>query len=388
MKKFSLYAILACGCIFGFAQKMPKRSAVINSMQTANHYFMKKYSDPTAHTGNNMNSPSNIWTRGVYFEGLMALYNINPEKAYLEYAKKWANFHNWNFASSDTTRNAEDLCCAQTYIDLYKINPEDSMLAPTRKALNHIIEGKTNDGWNWIDAIQMGMPVFAKMGNLTKDMAYFRQMMNMYLYTRNDVMRVGLYNPMDCLWWRDKTFLPPYKEPNGKNCYWSRGNGWVYAALVRSIDEIDAICDSMNQEEQVELLEIRKKMVNDFVAMSLAIKKCRRKDFFWNVSLHDATHWEGKETTGTALFVYGMAWGARKEILAPQVFAPIAISSWEALAKRALHKNGFLGYVQGIGKQPKDGQPISYDKMPDYEDYGLGCFLLAGSEIVKLIEKN
>jgi hypothetical protein len=46
--------------------------------------------------------------------------------------------------------------------------------------------------------------------------------------------------------------------------------------------------------------------------------------------------------------------------------------------------DGFLGYVQGTGKQPSDGQPVIYDKVPDYEDFGTGCFLLAGTEAWKL----
>jgi len=40
--------------------------------------------------------------------------------------------------------------------------------------------------------------------------------------------------------------------------------------------------------------------------------------------------------------------------------------------------------VQETGKKPKDGQPVTYDKVPDFEDYGLGCFLLAGTEVYKL----
>jgi hypothetical protein len=49
-----------------------------------------------------------------------------------------------------------------------------------------------------------------------------------------------------------------------------------------------------------------------------------------------------------------------------------------------VHPDGALGYVQDMGREPKDGQPVGYDKMPDYEDFGLGCFLLAGSEMFKL----
>jgi hypothetical protein len=51
-----------------------------------------------------------------------------------------------------------------------------------------------------------------------------------------------------------------------------------------------------------------------------------------------------------------------------------------------VHPDGFLGFVQGTGKEPKDSQPVGYDKVPDFEDFGLGCFLLAGSEMYKLSE--
>ena len=55
----------------------------------------------------------------------------------------------------------------------------------------------------------------------------------MYSNTKNVQGGSGLYSKTDHLWWRDQDFDPPYTEPNGKSCYWSRGNGWVYAALVR-----------------------------------------------------------------------------------------------------------------------------------------------------------
>ena len=50
----------------------------------------------------------------------------------------------------------------------------------------------------------------------------------------------------------------------------------------------------------------------------------------------------------------------------------------------SVHTNGFLGYQQGTGKQPSDSQPLSYDKVPNFEDFGVGCFLLGGSEVARL----
>jgi hypothetical protein len=58
--------------------------------------------------------------------------------------------------------------------------------------------------------------------------------------------------------------------------------------------------------------------------------------------------------------------------------------AWSGLVNDALHPNGFLGYVQGTGKQPSDSQPVGYDVVPNFQDFGLGCFLLAGSEMYKL----
>jgi len=186
----------------------------------------------------------------------------------------------------------------------------------------------------------------------------------------------GLYNPEDKLWWRDKDFVPPYREPNGEDCYWSRGNGWVVAALVRVLEELPRTDPHYEEYQQ------------DLEAMLSALVPLQREDGFWNVSLHDPDHYGGKETSGTALFAYGMAWALNKGLVDREVYLPVVAKAWHALASEALHDNGFLGYVQGTGKEPKDGQPVTYTSKPDFEDYGLGCFLLAGTEVYKLADEN
>lgn len=63
---------------------------------------------------------------------------------------------------------------------------------------------------------------------------------------------------------------------------------------------------------------------------------------------------------------------------------PLVVKAWNAMAKHSVHDNGFLGFMQGTGKEPKESQPVTYDREPDFEDFGLGCFLLAASEVFKL----
>ncbi|WP_114437313.1 glycoside hydrolase family 88 protein [Marinilabilia salmonicolor] len=373
MKKITLLLFLFAFAATGtFAQEKPNRQEVLEKMVLANDYFMKKFPDVGMKLVTNAVRPSNIWTRGVYYEGLMALHQILPKQEYYKYAYDWSEFHNWGMRNGNTTRNADDQCCAQTYIDLYNLEPGPAKLKNIKINMEMVINTPQNDDWWWIDALQMAMPIYAKLGVLYDDDRYFEKMYDIYMYTKTQHGDNGLYNPEDGLWWRDADFDPPYTTPSGEDCYWARGNGWVYAAMVRVLDIMPK--DATGYDEYL----------NMFLEMTSAIKEVQRKDGFWNVSMHDPKHFGGKETTGTALFTYGMAWGINNNILPKAEFLPIVTKAWNAMAEESVHKDGFLGYVQGTGKEPKDGQPVTYKSVPDFEDYGLGCFLLAGSEMYKL----
>ena len=353
------------------AQKLPSKKDVMKVMKITNAYFMNKWPDAGKSIFTNKERPSNIWTRAVYYEGLMALYQLNPDKTYYDYAVQWGEKHKWGLRNGIQTRNGDDQACGQTFIDLYNIDPKPERIKDIKASMDLMMKsGKIND-WTWIDALQMAMPVFAKLGVVYKDDSYFEYMYKMYMHTKM-VEGGGLYNAKDGLWWRDKDFVPPYKEPNGEDCYWSRGNGWVVAALVRVLEIMPE-----NAPHRDEYLKTYHEMIKALVPL-------QRTDGFWNVSLADPTHFGGKETSGTALFAYGMAWGVNKGILDRKVYQPIIAKAWKGMTKEAVQKTGFIGYMQGTGKEPKDGQPVTYTSMPDFEDYGLGCFLLAGTEVYKM----
>lgn len=375
MKKLFIAALVFAlgGTNILHAQNLPDQKETLNTLIKVNKHYMKNNPDCTlpSFVKGKMRA-SNIWTRTVYYEGLLALYSIYPDTEYYAYAYQWGDFHKWGMWRGTTTRHADNYACGQVYIDMYNLCPKPEILLNVKSNLNMLVNTPQINEWWWIDAIQMGMPGFAKMGKLTGEQKYFDKLWQMYEYTRNQHGEHGMFNQKDGLWWRDQDFDPPYKEPNGEDCYWSRGNGWVYAALVRVLDEIPA-----NEVH-------RQDYINDFLTMSKAIKACQREDGFWNVSLHDPNHFGGKELTGTSLFVYGMAWGIRNGLLDRDEYLPIVLKAWNAMVKDAVHPDGFLGYVQGTGKEPKDGQPVTYDSKPDFDDFGTGCFLLAGSEIYKL----
>ena len=352
---------------------------VLCTTQKVNDYFMAKYADPTLPTNVKKVRPSSLWTRAVYYEGLMALNDIDPQQRYMDYTDRWASFHQWTPRNGIKTCDADDQCCEQTYLMRYTQNKNEKILSTTLQNLDQQMERanpKNNSiygWWTWIDAIQMAMPVYMQVYKITGEEKYRDHAMQMYRWSRNECGG-GLFNEKDGLWWRDVDYVPPYKEPDGKDCYWSRGNGWVYAALVRCMNQLD--------KKDKAYKELKK----DFLMMSEGLRKCQREDGFWNPSLV-STNYAMTETSGTALFLYGMAWGIRNGLLKAKDYREACDQAWAAMVKTSVHSDGFLGWMQGTGKDPSDGQPLSYTRVPDFEDYGTGCFLLGATEYYKLLTK-
>lgn len=379
MTRTKTFFCLLCA-LLGFPVFAQTPEEVLNVARCVNDYFMQQCPDPTKATFVKRERPSSLWTRGVYYEGLMSLQTIDPQQRYLDYVDQWANFHQWTPRNGIPTLNADDQCCAQTYLERYLTVGNEKMIQYVRENLQHQMSGGRVDHWDWIDAIQMGMPVYSHMYVATQDERYMKYALNSYLWTRNICGDHGLWNPADGLWWRDANFDPPYKEADGQNCYWSRGNGWVYAALVRVLNDLHNMGIDFTSPDSPYLI-----FYQDFLRMSEALLTCQRKDGFWNVSLLSPTTYGGPETSGTSLFLYGFAWGLRQGILSPEKYRSPADCAWNAISG-VVHANGSLGYVQGTGKEPKDGQPLTADKIPDFEDYGTGCFLLAATEYYRLIQ--
>lgn len=297
MKKNILTGLLLSVCAITSLAQPSKAYDILAMARRTNNYFMEKFADPNAiYHANKKAYETNLWTRAVYYEGLMALYEVDPQQRYADYIDLWGNHHNWLPRKGKDNMNADNQCCQQVYIDRFLQSGNKECIANVGNNLDGQMNTGKNDFWTWIDAIQMAMPVYAKYAKMTGQSKYLDYAMSSYKWTR-DTLAGGLFNKKEGLWWRDKDYVPPYKEKDGNNCYWSRGNGWVYAALVRVMQTLPK-----NSKEY-------KYLKKDFLAMTKALLKCQRKDGFWNVSLVSPVTFGGPEITGTSLFLYGMAWG-------------------------------------------------------------------------------
>ena len=183
MKKLFFIVVMMLSGMIATAQN--QSAEVLATAQKVNTYFMKRHADPTQDTNVGRIRPSSLWTRGVYYEGLMALYEIDPNPEYIDYTDRWANYHKWTPRNGIKTTDADDQCCQQTYIDRYMMTKDNRMIQHVKENLElQMNSGKIGD-WTWIDAIQMAMPVYSKMYRATGERKYIDHAMKMYTWSRD-----------------------------------------------------------------------------------------------------------------------------------------------------------------------------------------------------------
>jgi rhamnogalacturonyl hydrolase YesR len=122
----------------------------------------------------------------------------------------------------------------------------------------------------------------------------------------------------------------------------------------------------------------RSKYVAQFQQMAAKVLTCQQPDGLWRSSLLDPASYPLKETSGSGFYCYALAWGVNNGLLDRAQFEPAALKAWGALVA-CVAADGKLTHVQPIGADPK-----KFDADAT-EVYGVGAFLLAGSEIYRLV---
>jgi rhamnogalacturonyl hydrolase YesR len=342
--------------------ELPDESQVLGAIETVNDYWIAQ--NPT--------SGNNDWTEATYFTGDLAAYDATADSSYLTYAQTWAKNHKYSLDSGNTTNYANYQAAGQVYIRLYQLDPVSSDLTGITESLNGMVASNTVNEWTWIDAINMSMPDFAQLGAMENDTAYFSKMYSLYNYTKNTL---GLYNnpanpvlqppsdPRVGLWWENSTYA-------GTSTYWSRGNGWVFAAHAKVLSFLPQ-SDPHYQE-----------YLSTFLGMAAALAPLQQPGGYWNPDL-GGTDYAGPESSGTSFFLYGFAWGLNNNIFPAQDvdnYTQVVGNAWSFLTKTAIQPNGLLGYVQPTGAAPGPTTATTT------EDYGVGAFLLAARQVQLLVK--
>jgi rhamnogalacturonyl hydrolase YesR len=177
-----------------------------------------------------------------------------------------------------------------------------------------------------------------------------------------------LYDGDEHLFYRDHRYFPEkVLEANGCKVFWGRGNGWVMGGLVSLLQELPSGSKYRPFYEKL------------FIEMARKVALCQDKEGFWHASMLDQQSFPKPETSSSSFFCYAFAYGINSGLLDREIYTPVVTRAWKALVS-AVHADGKLGWVQPIGENPKD---VTSEMT---EVYGVGAFLLAGTEMLKLTE--
>jgi unsaturated rhamnogalacturonyl hydrolase len=302
----------------------------------------------------------NEWIRSTFYAGVMATYYTTSDTKYLDSTMSWATQLNFTTASRDRSR-ADNQCCGQVYTELYMIRHEPRMIETIRASFDDMITSRVYGRieWWWCDALFMAPPAMVRLAAVTGDHKYIDLMNDLYWDCWD-----FLYDRDENLFYRDASYFNK-RTASGKKVFWSRGNGWVLAGLARLIPYLPADYSSRSR-----FIDLYKKMAERLAGL-------QQPDGLWRSSLLDPDEYPMPESSGTGFYTFAIAWGINNGLLDREHYLPVVKKGWRGL-NSIVDPQGKVTHVQQVAGAPGRVRP------DQTQEYAVGGFLLAGSEIAKL----
>lgn len=357
----------------GFQAEAQKKNDIKTIIEKVNYYWQNLKPDP----GNA------FWDNAAYHTGNMEAYFITGNSDFLKYSEKWAVQNQWMGAKSndrskwkysygerdDYVLFGDWQICFQTYIDLYKIAPDSVKIKRAIEVMEYQMSTPNVDYWWWVDGLYMVMPVMTRLYHLTGNELYLDKLYEYFMYARE-----LMYDEETKLFYRDAKYVyPKHKSVNEKKDFWSRGNGWLFAGLAKTLPDLPLKWKHYGL------------FYRHYVDLAKALAAAQQEGGYWTRSLLDPEHAPGYETSGTAFFAYAYYWGINNGYLRKADYLKTADKAWEYLSKTALQEDGKVGFIQPIGERAIPGQVVNANSTANF---GVGAFLLAASEKYRYLEQE
>ncbi|MBD5782179.1 glycoside hydrolase family 88 protein [Pelagicoccus sp. NFK12] len=329
------------------------------------------------------------WKVGTFYTGVFAAYEATGDKSYRKRAYEWGELSDWKI--KENLFHADTICMGQTMLDLYLEKPDPRYIADLQSKIEKYFGKQTvtvddlggeifrhlglqerewsgRNLWWWCDALYMAPPVLTRLHAATGDARYLELMHDLYWDTTD-----ALYDPHAKLFYRDLRFFPDGTSqaeewaavPESEKVFWSRGNGWVYAGLIRLLDYLP-----LDDPYRPRYLQLYREMTQKLVTL-------QGSDGLWRSYLNRPDLEQTPETSGTAFFAYGLLGGINRGFLDEKSYLPAALRAWQGLVSK-LDNHGKLGFAQLVDSMPRQVRP------DNSIDYTHGAFLLAASELYKM----
>lgn len=240
------------------------------------------------------------------------------------------------------------------YISNEQMRLSDGTLARNRPMKNAL----------WLDDLFMSVPALAQMGAYTGQQKYF------------DDATKQIIQFSDRMFVKEKgLFMHAYIEDmqDHPEFFWGRANGWAIMSMVELLEVLPT--SHQNYDKILDLLQ-------QHIA---GLAKLQSAKGLWHQLLDRNDTY--LETSATAIFTYAIARAINKGYVDAKVYGPMVCLAWNALAEQVNPKGQVEGTCVGTG-MGFDPAFYAYRPVSVYAAHGYGPVLLAGAEMISLLENT
>lgn len=235
-------------------------------------------------------------------------------------------------------------------------------------AFYRICEGTFMENTLWADDLYMSVPFLCRYFRKTGDVSYLDDAVNQlrqfkrYLHMEELNLMSHVYD---------------FKYETQTRIPWGRGNGWVFFSLAETLSFLPE-----GYGEKDFLLDFYGELAEGYMGV-------QTQDGMWHQVLTDPLSYP--EASCTAMFVYGLAMGARSGWLGEreEAAAHAANRGWEGLTRTCVDCRGNVYGISG-GSDYSFTEEYYSEKLSwvKNDPHGIGVILLAGIEICRLRDKR
>jgi rhamnogalacturonyl hydrolase YesR len=216
----------------------------------------------------------------------------------------------------------------------------------------------------WLDDLFMSVPALAWMGKYSDDTSYFDEAVKqIHLFASR--MFVPEKNLFMHGWVESMEEHPAF--------FWGRANGWAVMTLVEVLEVLPK-----EHQGYDEVMTLLKRYIKGLAAL-------QSDDGRWHQLLDRNDSY--LETSATAIYAYAIAKAVNRRWIDAKAYGPCVLLAWNALSKQVNDKGQVEGVCVGTG-MAFDPAYYNYRPVNVYAAHGYGPVLLAGAEIIALLQQN
>jgi rhamnogalacturonyl hydrolase YesR len=215
----------------------------------------------------------------------------------------------------------------------------------------------------WADDLYMSVPALAQMGALTGRREWFDDAVKQVLQFHGH-----LWDPQAGLYAHGRHM----NQPLNPEFYWARANGWAMLASVELLDVLP-----LDHPGRGPVLERLRAHVRSIAKLQSG------RSGLWHQMLDKPNSY--LETSASAIFVYGIARAINAGWISPVAYGSVAQAGWIGVTMRVNTR----GQVEGtcVGTTLASDHVYYYNRPQSvYATHGYGPVLLAGAELIRLLQ--